>query len=87
MTPLGRSRHAIVAAVALLALLVTSGCGDDNPQAGRRTTPAANFDQALHNRLPSGILTRGTIRVGGGDPYPPASLFAADGRTLVGFEP
>jgi polar amino acid transport system substrate-binding protein len=85
MTSLRRPRHAIVAA-ALFALLVTTACGD-NTQAGRRASPAAGFDQALHDRLPAGILARGTVRVGGGDPYPPASLFAPDGRTLVGFEP
>jgi polar amino acid transport system substrate-binding protein len=81
-----RPRHAIVVA-ALFALLITTACGDNSTQTGRRTSPAASFDQALYDRLPAGILARGTIRVGGGDPYPPASLFAPDGRTLVGFEP
>jgi polar amino acid transport system substrate-binding protein len=81
-----RPRHAIVAA-ALFALLITTACGDNSTQTGRRTSPAASFDQALYDRLPAGILARGTVRVGGGDPYPPASLFAPDGRTLVGFEP
>jgi polar amino acid transport system substrate-binding protein len=80
-----RPRHAIVVA-ALFALLIATACGDD-PQEGRGASPAAGFDQALHDRLPAGILARGTVRVGGGDPYPPASLFAPDGRTLVGFEP
>jgi polar amino acid transport system substrate-binding protein len=87
MTPLRRRpRHVIAAAAALFALLITTACGG-NTQADRRISPAASFDQALHDRLPAGILARGTVRVGGGDPYPPASLFAPDGRTLVGFEP
>jgi polar amino acid transport system substrate-binding protein len=84
MTYLGRSRYAIVAV--LLVLLIATACGD-NSQGGRRSSPAASFHQALHDRLPAGILARGTVRVGGGDPYPPASVFASDGRTLVGFEP
>jgi polar amino acid transport system substrate-binding protein len=88
MTPLHRRlRHAIVAGGALFALLMASGCGSDRIQADERTASAATFDKALHDRLPAGILARGTVRVGGGDPYPPASFFAPDGRTIVGFEP
>ncbi len=86
MTSLSRRpRHATVAA-ALFALLIATACGDKT-EAGKQTAPVTGFDQALHDRLPVGILARGTVRVGGGDPYPPASLFAPDGRTLVGFEP
>jgi polar amino acid transport system substrate-binding protein len=81
-----RPRHAIVAGAALLALLLASGCGSDRTHTDGPATSAATFDQALHDRLPAGILTRGSVRVGGGDPYPPAS-FAPDGRTIVGFEP
>ena len=82
-----RPRHAIVAGAALLALLLASGCGSDRTHTEGPAASAATFDQALHDRLPAGILARGTIRVGGGDPYPPASFFAPDGRTIVGFEP
>jgi len=88
MTPLRRRpRHALVAGAALLVLLMASGCGSDRAQSGDRAASAATFDKALHDRLPAGIRTRATVRVGWGDPYPPASLFAADGRTIVGFEP
>jgi polar amino acid transport system substrate-binding protein len=82
-----RSRHSIVAGAALLALLIASGCGSDRTNTDGPAASAATFDQALHDRLPAGILTRGSVRVGGGDPYPPASFFAPDGRTIVGFEP
>jgi polar amino acid transport system substrate-binding protein len=80
-----RPRYALVSAV--LLLLLTSGCGGDRTRTEERAAAAATFDKALHDRLPAGILGRGTLRVGGSDPYPPASLFAADGRTFVGFEP
>ena len=82
-----RPRHAILAAVALVVLLMASGCGSGRTQADEQAASAATFDQALHDRLPAGILARGSVRVGGGDPYPPASFFAPDGRTVVGFEP
>jgi polar amino acid transport system substrate-binding protein len=82
-----RPRHAIVAGAALVVLLIASGCGSDRTHTDGPAASAAIFDQALHDRLPAGILTRGSVRVGGGDPYPPASFFAPDGRTIVGFEP
>jgi polar amino acid transport system substrate-binding protein len=82
-----RPRHAIVAGAVLLALLIASGCGSDTTHTDGPAASAATFDQALHDRLPASILTRGSVRVGGGDPYPPASFFAPDGRTVVGFEP
>ena len=62
-------------------------CTSDRTHADGPAASAATFDQALHDRLPAGILARGSVRVGGGDPYPPASFFAPDGRTIVGFEP
>jgi polar amino acid transport system substrate-binding protein len=87
MTPLRRRpRHAIVAGAVLFALTVASACGSDRADDGA-APPAAAFDQGLHDRLPADILKRGTIRVGGSDPYPPAAFYAPDGRTVVGFEP
>jgi polar amino acid transport system substrate-binding protein len=87
MTPLRRRpRHAIVAAAALFALTVASACGGERADDGAAPATTA-FDQALHDRLPAAILKRGTIRVGGSDPYPPAAFYAPDGRTVVGFEP
>src|SRR5215211_3940159 len=54
---------------------------------GRSSRPRGRLRQALHDRLPAAILERGTVRVGGSDPYPPAAFYAPDGRTVVGFEP
>jgi polar amino acid transport system substrate-binding protein len=85
-SPRRRPRHAIVAAAALFALTVASACGGERADDGAAPATTA-FDQALHDRLPAAILKRGTIRVGGSDPYPPAAFYAPDGRTVVGFEP
>jgi polar amino acid transport system substrate-binding protein len=86
MTPLRRRPlHAIVAAAVLFTLTIASGCGGD--RADDEPAPAAAFDQRLHDRLPAAVLNRGTVRVGGSDPYPPAAFYAPDGRTVVGFEP
>ena len=78
-------RHAIVAGAVLFTLAIATGCGSD--RSDDRAAPAAAFDQALHDRLPAAVLERGSIRVGGSDPYPPAAFYAPDGRTVIGFEP
>ncbi len=72
--------------MALFALTVASACGGERADDGAAPATTA-FDQALHDRLPPAVLKRGTIRVGGSDPYPPAAFYAPDGRTVVGFEP
>jgi hypothetical protein len=64
-----RRRHAIVAGAVLFTLTIASACASDRPD--QPAASAAAFDQALHDRLPAAILQRGTIRVGGSDPYPP----------------
>lgn len=45
------------------------------------------FNQELHDALPAAVRTAGTIRVGTDASYAPASFFAPDGRTIIGFEP
>jgi polar amino acid transport system substrate-binding protein len=86
--PRRRPQQALVVAAALVALLTAAGCGAGPARTARQATPAATtFDKALHDRLPAGLRASGTVRVGGGDPYPPASFFAPDGRTMLGFEP
>jgi len=82
-----RPRHALVVAAALVALLTAAGCGRGRTPTGEQAATGATFDQALHDRLPAAVRERGTVRVGGSDPYPPAAFYAPDGRTFVGFEP
>lgn len=45
------------------------------------------MDAALHDRLPADIRRSGVLWVATDATYPPASFFAPDGRTVVGFEP
>lgn len=81
--------HHPVRLLAVLALLTgVSACA--SPGATRSDDAAAalaGFDQALHDRLPAVIRDRGEVRVATDAAYPPASGFAADGRTIEGFEP
>jgi len=73
----------------LTALLMSAGlagCGSDTSQVSKETT-VSPFDQDLHDRLPADIRAAGVVRVGTDASYAPASFFAPDGRTIVGFEP
>lgn len=70
------------AAVACAAL---TACG--STQATSEPPTDATFDQALHDRLPSDVRDAGVITVATDASYAPASHFAPDGRTIVGFEP
>lgn len=74
-------RFALVA----LTLPLLAGCGSDEPVAERNHTAA--YDKALHDALPDGVRARGTLRIATDAAYPPAEMFGADGRTIMGFEP
>jgi polar amino acid transport system substrate-binding protein len=78
-----------VLAAALLALTgLLAGCSSSSAaaplQAEAVRTP---LDQDLHALLPDDLRASGTLRVGTDASYAPASSFAQDGRTIIGFEP
>jgi polar amino acid transport system substrate-binding protein len=71
---------------AALAVLV-SGCGPataEEPATGSVDTIAVN--EAIRNRLPESIRERGTIQFATDPSYAPMESFAADGRTIIGFD-
>lgn len=78
----GTDRRAVLAAAAALAL---SGCGAGAGGVPAPARPAV--DPALHAALPADVRERGELRVVTEAAYAPASSFAPDGRTIVGFEP
>jgi len=45
------------------------------------------LDQGIHDKLPQAIRDRGSIRLVTEAGYAPMEQFAADGRTIIGFEP
>lgn len=49
--------------------------------------PVTVADPALRDLLPEPVRAAGVLRIGTDASYPPASSFASDGRTVVGFEP
>jgi polar amino acid transport system substrate-binding protein len=78
----------LAAALVVLAAMTACGpAGGQRPGASPPAASAAGFDQLLHDRLPAHVRERGELRVASDATYPPASAFAADGRTIEGFEP
>jgi polar amino acid transport system substrate-binding protein len=78
--PLVRALAAVTAALAL------AGCAGGAP-AAEPAAPALAVDPALQAMLPDDVRRAGRLVVATDPSYPPASYYAADGRTIVGFEP
>ncbi len=86
MTGPNRMPARLLLLVLLLPLLAVAGCGGEEPAAAGKP-PQTPYDDALHDALPEDVRTGGVLRVGTDASYAPASSFASDGRTIVGFEP
>jgi polar amino acid transport system substrate-binding protein len=78
------ARHRLLAL--LLPLLLVAGCGGEETP-GAAKSPLTPRDEALNAALPADVRTSGVLRVATDASYAPASSFADDGRTIVGFEP
>jgi polar amino acid transport system substrate-binding protein len=67
----------------VLFLAACGGTAGESP-AG---PPPLGVDEELRALLPDDVRTAGVLTIATEPSYPPASSFAADGRTIVGFEP
>jgi polar amino acid transport system substrate-binding protein len=74
----------VLSSLTVLALL--AGCSS-TPETGTAVDNSVQLDQALHDMLPLSVRNTGTIRFVTDASYPPMEQFAADGRTIIGFEP
>ena len=74
--------------LALSALLFLTACGGGG-NAGEQPDgpPPLAVDDELRALLPDDVRDAGSLTIATEPSYPPASSFAADGRTIVGFEP
>ena len=81
-------RTALAGAALALAGLLT-GCSSSSAAAPPAAAAAVRtpLDEDLHALLPDDLQEGGTLRVGTDASYAPASSFAQDGRTIIGFEP
>ena len=85
MSPSPRTLRLLASLLALAALPACAPTGGSARAAV--AAPVASFDESLHDRLPEAVRERGEVRVATDATYPPASAFAADGRSIEGFEP
>jgi polar amino acid transport system substrate-binding protein len=75
-------------ALALATVLFLTACGGGGAADDERTgVPALAVDDELRALLPDDVRDAGSLTIATEPSYPPASSFAADGRTIVGFEP
>jgi polar amino acid transport system substrate-binding protein len=85
-TSAGAGRRWLAVAAAALLLGAAGACAIE---ASRSGSPGAEpaFVTALRARLPAQVRRAGVLTVATDASYAPASFFAPDGRTVVGFEP
>lgn len=81
-SPAVAAKTALVVAITATALVA---CGQSAHV--EKVDQPARFNQALHDRLPAAVRTAGVVRIATDASYAPASYFAPDGRTIIGFEP
>jgi polar amino acid transport system substrate-binding protein len=82
-----RHRRRLLTLIACaIPLALATGCSEPESSA-REAAAATPFDRALNAALPAQVRSRGVLHVATDASYAPASSFAADGRTIVGFEP
>ena len=86
-------RRTAVLSLVLAALAGLPACGTSSASSVPAATshagtgPRTPLDAQLHDLLPVDLIASGTVRVGTDASYAPASSFAQDGRTIIGFEP
>ena len=80
--------HRTLAAVGITIALLVGGCAKNSEDAGAasRSGDTIEVDQALRQRLPESVRERGTIQFATDPSYAPMESFAADGRTIIGFD-
>ncbi|GAA2884262.1 hypothetical protein Acy02nite_17410 [Actinoplanes cyaneus] len=81
----------VVTVAGVLAVLAAGGCAESAAEstasAGLDLTGAVTVDESLHAMLPQSARDRGFVRLVTDASYAPMEHFAADGRTIIGFEP
>lgn len=83
--PFGPKKLRLLVAVPLVSMIALAGCSSGNSAAP--ATKPAKSSAALFSQLPSSIQKASVITVGSSVDYPPFEYYAADGKTLQGFEP
>ena len=76
--------------IAVVALaLAAGGCASaaNSTKDASASSDGVRYDAALHAKLPAPVRNRGEIRLLTAPSYAPMEQLAADGQTIIGFEP
>jgi polar amino acid transport system substrate-binding protein len=79
------------AVVAGLACLAVAGCGggsnDSSGSAAKAPAGSTKADPAVAKLVPAALRSKGTLTVATDPTYAPDEFTAADGKTIIGFDP
>lgn len=81
-----RARHALVATLAVVSLVLTA-CGDDDETAEPKSDiPKVSADAALAAAVPAEFKEDGKLTIGTDPTYAPNEFLDNDGKTVIGFD-
>jgi polar amino acid transport system substrate-binding protein len=75
-----------LAGAGLALALAAGGCGTAAADTDTAATGTIAIDQQIHDKLPQAVRDRGGIRLATDPSYAPMESYAADGRTIIGFD-
>lgn len=73
-------------ALAVVAVAASAACSASAHGSAAAQQPTIKTDARLHASLPAALRDRGVLRIATDATYAPASSYAANGRTIVGFD-
>jgi len=79
-------RRVRLAAAGIVLTLAAGGCGTASAGTDADATGDIAIDQQIHEMLPQTVRDRGGIRLATDPSYAPMESYAADGRTIIGFD-
>ncbi|GAB1640522.1 ABC transporter substrate-binding protein [Krasilnikovia sp. MM14-A1259] len=75
-----------LAALGVTLAVTAAGCAHSGAAAPSADPTGVQFDKAIHDRLPTEVKARNTLRFATDPSYAPMEAYAPDGRTIIGFD-
>jgi polar amino acid transport system substrate-binding protein len=75
-----------LAAAGIALTLAAAGCGEAEVAKDGPATGGIEVNQQIHDMLPQAVRERGSIQLATDPSYAPMESYAADGRTIIGFD-
>ena len=76
----------VATAVAVTAVATATACSSSSGGHTSSNSATIKTDTRLHASLPAALRERGVLRIATDATYAPASSYAANGRTIIGFD-